>query len=170
VSRRTVCEVTTVWLGRSDWSRRDTRQRVKRLGSGPIGGGGDSPVAHRAPRYRHDCAPSRGSHQPPPSSSVRARTSRFSAATTRSEVPAIPSSLRQGAPVNRRYGHVEDALAGAHAEEPADRGREEHRQHAPDGDSRGAGSHGCAADPCGDCAECNETQQRDCDHAANERV
>jgi hypothetical protein len=27
VSRRTVCEVTTEWLGRSDWSRRDTRQR-----------------------------------------------------------------------------------------------------------------------------------------------
>ena len=72
VSRRTVCEVTTVWLGRSDWSRRDTRQRAKRLGSGPIGGGGDSPVTHRAPGYRHDCAQSRGSHQPPPSSSVRA--------------------------------------------------------------------------------------------------
>ena len=88
VSRRTVCEVTTVWLGRSDWSRRDTRQRAKRLGSGPIGGGGDSPVTHRAPGYRHDCAQSRGSNQPPPSSSVRARTSRFSAATNRSEVPA----------------------------------------------------------------------------------
>ena len=79
-------------------------------GSGPIGGGGDSPVMRRASGYRHDCAQSRGSHQPPPSSSVRARTSRFSAATTRSEVPAIPSSLRQGAPVNRRHGHVEDAL------------------------------------------------------------
>ena len=81
VSRRTICEVTTVWLGRSDWSRRDTRQRAKRLGSGPIGGGGDSPVTHRAPGYRHDCAQSRGSNQPPPSSLVRARTSRFSAAT-----------------------------------------------------------------------------------------
>src|SRR6187402_1362334 len=103
VSRRTVGEVTTVWLGRSDWSRRDTRQRAKRLGSGSIGGGGDSPVTHRAPGYRHDCAQSRGSNQPPPLSSVRARTSRFSAATTRSEGPATPSSLRQGAPVNRRY-------------------------------------------------------------------
>ena len=54
VSRRTVREVTTVWLGRSDWSRRDTRQRAKRLGRGPIGGGGDSPVMHRSPGYRHD--------------------------------------------------------------------------------------------------------------------
>ena len=104
-------KVTTVWLGRSDWSRRDTRPRVKRLGSGPIGGGGDSPVTHRAPGYRHDCAQARGSHQPPPSSSVRARTSRFSAATNRSEVPATPSSLRQCSPVGRRYGHVEDARA-----------------------------------------------------------
>ena len=112
VSRRTVCEVTTVWLGRSDWSRRDTRQRAKRLGSGPIGGGGDSPVTHRAPGYRHDCAQSRGSNQPPPSSSVRARTSRFSAATNRSEVPATPLSLRLGAPVSQRYRDVEDALIG----------------------------------------------------------
>ena len=110
VSRRTVCEVTTVWLGRSDWSRRDTRQRAKRLGSGPIGGGGDSPVTHRAPGYRHDCAQSRGSNQPPPSSSVHARTSRFSAATNRSEVPATPLSLRLGAPVSQRYRDVEDAL------------------------------------------------------------
>ena len=108
VSRPTVCEVTTVWLGRSDWSRRDTRPRVKRLGSGPIGGGGDSPVTHRAPGYRHDCAQSRGSHQPPPSSSVRARTSRFSAATNRSEVPTTSPSLRLGAPVNPRCGDVED--------------------------------------------------------------
>ena len=93
--------VTTVWLGRSDWSCRDTRQWAKRFGSGPIGGGGDSPVMHRAPGYRHDCAQSRGSHQPPPSSSVRARTSRFSAATTRSEVPATPLSLRLGGPVSQ---------------------------------------------------------------------
>ena len=77
VSRRTVCEVTTVWLGRSDWSRRDMRQRVKRLASGPIGGGGDSPVTHRASSYRHDCAQSRGSHQPPPSSVIRARRAVF---------------------------------------------------------------------------------------------
>jgi hypothetical protein len=49
VSRRTVCEVTTVWLGRSDWSRRDTRQREKTARERPIGGGGDSPVMHRAP-------------------------------------------------------------------------------------------------------------------------
>ena len=110
VSRRTLRQVTMVWLGRSDCSRRDTRPRVKRLGSGPIGGGGDSPLTHRAPGYRHDCSRSRGSHQPPPSSSARARTSRFSAATNRSEVPATPSSLRLGAPVSRRYGHVEDAL------------------------------------------------------------
>jgi len=123
VSRRTVCEVTTVWLGRSDWSRRVTRQRAKRLGSGPIGGGGDSPVTRRAPRYRHDCAPSRGSHQPPPSSSVRADEPFFSAsarrisrelrrdlavalakagaATNRSEVPATPLSLRLGGPVSQ---------------------------------------------------------------------
>ena len=111
VSRRTVCEVTTVWLGRSDWSRRDTRQWVKRLGSGQSGGGGDSPVMHRAPGYRHDCAHSRGSNQPPPSSSGRARTSRFSAATTRSEAPATPLSLRLGAPVSRRYREVEDTSA-----------------------------------------------------------
>ena len=126
-----VCEVTTVWLGRSDWSRRDTRQRAKRLASGPIGGGGDSPVTHRAPRYRHDCAPSRGSNQPPPSSSVRADEPFFSAsarrisselrqdlavalakagaATTRSEGPATPLSLRLGAPVSQRYRDVEDA-------------------------------------------------------------
>ncbi len=111
VSRRTVCEVTTVWLGRSEWSRRDTRQRIKRLGSGPIGGGGDSPLTRRAPGYRHDCAQSRGSNPPPPSSSVRARTSRFSAATNRSEVPATPLSLRLGAPVSQRYRDVEDASA-----------------------------------------------------------
>ena len=46
--------VTTVWLGRSDCSRRDTRQSVKQFGSGPIGGGGDSPLTHRPPGYRHD--------------------------------------------------------------------------------------------------------------------
>ena len=85
--------------------------RVKRLGSGPIGGGGDSPVTHRAPGYQHDCAQSRGLNQPPPLSSVRARTSRFSAATTRSDVPATPLSLRLGAPVSQRYRDVEDALA-----------------------------------------------------------
>ena len=33
MSRRTVGEVTTVWLGRGDWSRRDTRQWVKRSGA-----------------------------------------------------------------------------------------------------------------------------------------
>ena len=103
--------MTAVWLGRSDCSRRDTRQRVKRLWSGPGGGGGDSPVRHRGPGYRHDCAQSRGSNQPPPSSSVRARTSRFSAATTRSEVPATRPSLRLGAPVSQRYRDVEDAVA-----------------------------------------------------------
>jgi hypothetical protein len=41
---------------------------------------------------------------------VRARTSRFSAATTRSDVPATPLSLRLGAPVSQRYRDVEDAL------------------------------------------------------------
>ena len=82
----------------------------KRVGSGTIGGGGDSPLTHRAPGYRHDCAQSRGSNQPPPSSSVRARTSRFSAATTRSEVPATPLSLRLDARVSQRYRDVEDAV------------------------------------------------------------
>ena len=46
--------VTTVWLWRSDCWRRDTRQWVKRFGSGPIGGGGDSPLTHPSPGYRHD--------------------------------------------------------------------------------------------------------------------
>ena len=46
--------VTTVWLGPATCSRRDTRQSVKRFGSGPIGGGGDSPLTHRPPGYRHD--------------------------------------------------------------------------------------------------------------------
>ena len=41
--------VTAVWRGRIDCSRRDTRQRAKRLGSGPNGGGGDSPLTHRPP-------------------------------------------------------------------------------------------------------------------------
>jgi hypothetical protein len=34
------------------------------------------------------------------------------AATTRSEVPATPPSLRLGAPVSQRYRDVEDALIG----------------------------------------------------------
>src|SRR6187200_387823 len=46
--------VTTVWLGAATCSRRDTRQSVKRFWSGPIGGGGDSPLTHRPPGYRHD--------------------------------------------------------------------------------------------------------------------
>jgi hypothetical protein len=48
--------VTAVWLQRRDCSRRDTREEVKRLGSHPDGGGGDSPLTHRALRYRHDCS------------------------------------------------------------------------------------------------------------------
>ena len=102
--------VTTVWLGRSDWSRRDTRQWEKRVGSGPIGGGGDSPLTHRPPGYRHD---------------VHGRADQSAAAVidqhgrgravfprrrTGAKSQPTPSSLRQGAPVNRRYGHVEDAL------------------------------------------------------------
>ena len=42
-------------------------------------------------------------------------TSRFSAATTRSEVPATPLSLRLGAPVSQRNRDVEDALDNARA-------------------------------------------------------
>ena len=40
-------------------------------------------------------------------------TSRFSAATTRSEVPATPLSLRLGAPVSQRYRDLEDAPSDA---------------------------------------------------------
>ena len=103
VSRRTVCEVTTVWLGRSDWSRRDKRQWEKPLGSGPIGGGGDSPLTHRPPGYRHDVCGradqiSRRRHR-----SARAQTSRFSAAAT-----GAKSQLHR-----RRFARCagEDALA-----------------------------------------------------------
>jgi hypothetical protein len=51
---------TAVWPRRSDCSRRDTRQWVKRLGSGPIGDGGDLPLMHRAPRCPPDCSRLRG--------------------------------------------------------------------------------------------------------------
>ena len=102
--------VTTVWLGRSDCSRRDTRQWVKRFGSGPIGGGGDSPLTHRAPGYRHDVHGradqiSRRRHR----QHARGRAV-FPRRRTGAKSQPTPSSLRQGAPVNRRYGHVEDAL------------------------------------------------------------
>ena len=74
--------------GRSDCSRRDTRQGVKRFGSGPIGGGGDSPLTHLLARYRHDSSRSCGSDQPPPASSAQARTSRFSAASNPERSPS----------------------------------------------------------------------------------
>jgi hypothetical protein len=83
--------------GTSAWSRRDRRQWIQRFGSVPVGGGGDSPLPCRAARYRHDCARARGEGQPPPAS-AHARTDRFSAASNRSEVPAIPPALRQEAP------------------------------------------------------------------------
>jgi hypothetical protein len=40
----------------------------KRLGSVPIGGGGESPLTLPALGYRNDSSPSPGSDQPPPSS------------------------------------------------------------------------------------------------------
>jgi hypothetical protein len=48
---------------------------------------------------------SRGSHQPPTASSARARTSRFSAASNRSEAPAIPPPLGPTCGRGLRYGH-----------------------------------------------------------------
>ena len=111
VRRRTVCDDGVGW-GAATCSRRDTRQSVKRFGRGPIGGGGDSPLTHRVPGYRHDCAQSRGSNQPPPSSSIRARTSRFSAATNRSGVPAHTVVASSRCAAEQTHGHVEDALAG----------------------------------------------------------
>ena len=101
--------VTTVWLGRSDCSRRDTRQSVKRFGSGPIGGG-DSPLTHRPPGYRHDVH----GRADQSAAAVIVQHARGRAVFPRRRTGAksqpTPSSLRQGAPVNRRYGHVEDAL------------------------------------------------------------
>ena len=102
--------VTTVWLGRSDWSCRDTRQWAKRFGSGPIGGGGDSPLTHRPPRYRHDVhgradqSAAAVIDQHPRGRAV------FPRRRTGAKPQTTPSSLRQGAAVNRRDGHVENGL------------------------------------------------------------
>ena len=75
-------------LRRSDYSRRDTRQKAKRRGSAPIGGGRESPLTHLVPRCRHDSSRTRGSSQPPPAAAAPARTRRFAAASNRSERPA----------------------------------------------------------------------------------
>ena len=92
-------------------SRRDTRQWVKRVGSGPIGGGGDSPLTHRPPGYRHDLhARADQSAAAVIDQQARGRAV-FPRRRTGAKSQPTPSSLRQGAPVNRRYGHVEDALA-----------------------------------------------------------
>jgi hypothetical protein len=45
-----------------------TREGKKRLGSGPIGGGSESPLKQPAAGYRNDSLRSRGSAQPPSSS------------------------------------------------------------------------------------------------------
>ena len=81
-------------------------------GGGPIGGGGDSPVTHRAPGYRpivHSRADqiSRRRHR----EHARGRAV-FPRRRTGCEVPATPLSLRLGAPVSQRYRDVEDALIG----------------------------------------------------------
>ena len=93
--------VTTVWLGRSDCSRRDTRQSVKQFGSGPIGGGGDSPLTHRPPGYRHDVhgradqSAAAVIDQHPRGRAV------FPRRRTGAKPQTTPSSLRQAAAVNR---------------------------------------------------------------------
>ena len=103
--------VTTVWLWRSDCSRRDTRQSVKRFGSGPIGGGDDSPLTHRPPGYRHDVH-GRADQSAAAVIDQHARgRAVFPRRRTGAKFQPTPSSLRQGAPVNRRLGgRVEDAL------------------------------------------------------------
>jgi len=94
--------VTTVWLGRSDWSCRDTRQWAKRFGSGPIGGGGDSPLTHRPPGYRHDVH-GRADQSAAAVIDQHARgRAVFPRRRTGAKFQPTPSSLRQGAPRNRR--------------------------------------------------------------------
>ena len=92
--------VTTVWLGRSDLFaprhatvgktvRERSDRRRRRFAT-------DAPATRLSTR----CSRSGGLISRRRHRSARARTSRFSA-TTRSEVPATPLSLRQGAPVSQ---------------------------------------------------------------------
>ena len=102
--------LTTVWLGRSDCSRREARQWVNRFGSGPIGGGGDSPLTHRATWLSTRCSRSVGSISRRRPRSARAGRAVFPRRRTGAKSQPTPSSLRQGAPVSRRYAPVENAL------------------------------------------------------------
>jgi hypothetical protein len=111
--------------GPSDCSRRDTRQWVKRLGSGPIGDGTDSPLPHPAPRCPHDCSRLRGS-----GSAVAVVVSACAdepffrgvePERGRHTVGAWPTCDRS----QRYYGHVESAL-----------------KPAPYGELNGAGTNG----------------------------
>ena len=107
VSRRTVCDDGVAGaqrlfaprhatVGKTVRERSDRRRR--RFAT-------DAPATWLSTR----CARSRGSISRRRHRSARARTSRFRGDEP-SEVSATPSALRQGAPVSRRYGHVEDAL------------------------------------------------------------
>ena len=108
VHRRTVCD--EVWLGRSDWSCRDTPtvgktvrersdRRRRRFAT-------DAPATWLSTR----CSRSGGSISRRRHRQYARGRAVFPRRRTGAKSQLSPSSLRQGAPVNRRHGHVEDAL------------------------------------------------------------
>jgi len=72
--------------------------------------------------------------------------------------PAHPARTSARAAIDR------SPSAGRDAEQSADAGRYEHRQHAPHCDPRCTGGHWCASDACGGCTEGYQTQQRNSGH------
>ena len=109
----TALSVTTVWLGRSDCSRRDdatvgktVRERLRAPAAA---------IRHRTLRpagYRHDVRLSCGSIQAAAVIDQHASPDEpdFPRRRTGAKSQPTPSSLRQGAPVSRRYAPVENAL------------------------------------------------------------